>query len=74
MTDFVYKSDDSSGLDLDDDSDGGDTSEQVPKPMKGGNQQYMMLNKPTGATSVVMASIVASLDSVSTGTISTSST
>ena len=71
MTDFVYKSD--AGLDLDDDSDGGDTSEQVPKPKKDGNQQYITFNKPTVATTVVMTSIFASLDSVSTDTTSTSS-
>ena len=39
MADFVYKFDDYSGHDLDDDCDGGDTSEQVPKPKKGGNWQ-----------------------------------
>ena len=48
MAYFVYKSDDSSGLDLDDDCDGSDTSEQVPKPKKGGNQQFIMVNKPRG--------------------------
>ena len=37
--DFVYKSDDSSGLDLDNDSDG-DTTEQVPKPKKGYSAIY----------------------------------